>query len=78
MNAFMERSVNDYLYSSSYSSSSRFSDYIFDRNTYETSDGSEISVSTSYSYVWDAGGSVGFSDSALDVPYGATLLDPIR
>ena len=78
MDSFRSASVASYLQGSSYDASARFSDYIFDRNTYETSDGSEISVSTSYSYVWDAGGSVGFSDSALDVPYGATLLDPIR
>ena len=79
MNAFMERSVNDYLYSSNYSASDRFSDYIFDRNEYTTSDGYSVSISTSYDYVWEgSGGTVYYSNSALDVPYGATMLSPSR
>lgn len=77
MSAFMSASVDSYLQSSSYSSSSRFTDYIFDRNTYTTSDGYNVSVSTSYDYVWESGnGTVYYSDSAFDVPSGAILLDP--
>ena len=79
MNAFMEQSVNDYLYSSNYSASDRFSDYIFDRNEYTTSEGYSVSISTGYDYVWEgSGGTVWYSDSALDVPSGATLLTPSR
>lgn len=77
MNAFTSASVNSYLQQSAYSSVNRFSDYIFDRNTYITSTGSEVSVSTSYDYVWEgSNGTVYYSDSALSVPYGASLLDP--
>ena len=78
MNALMEQSVNDYLYSSSYSSSDRFSDYIFDRYEYNTSDGYSVSVSTAYDYVWESNGSVCFSSSAFDVPTNATMLSPVR
>ena len=78
MNALMEQSVNNYLYSSSYSSSDRFSDYIFDRYEYNTSDGYSVSISTQYDYVWESNGAVYFSDSSFDVPSGATLLSPVR
>lgn len=78
MNALMEQSVNDYLYSSSYSSSDRFSDYIFDRYEYSTSDGYSVSISTAYDYVWESNGSVCFSSSAFDVPTNATMLSPVR
>ena len=78
MNALMEQSVNDYLYSSSYSSSDRFSDYIFDRYEYNTSDGYSVSISTAYDYVWESNGSVCFSSSAFDVPTNATMLSPVR
>ena len=77
MSALTTASVESYLQSSSYSSSDRFTDYIFDRNTYTTSDGYDVSVSTSYDYVWEGnGGTVYYSDSAFDVPSGAILLDP--
>jgi len=77
MNALTTASVNSYLQSSSYSSVDRFTDYIFDQNTYTTSDGYEVSISTSYDYVWDGGnGTVYYSDSAFDMPYGATQLYP--
>ena len=78
MNALMTQSVNDYLYSSSYSSADRFSDYIFDRYEYTTSDGYSVSISTSYDYVWENGGTVYYSTSAFDVPTNATLLTPTR
>ena len=77
MNALMSASVNSYLSSSSYSSSERFSDYIFDRNDYTTSDGYSVKISTGYDYVWEGGnGTVYFSNSAMDVPSGATMLTP--
>lgn len=76
MSALTTASVESYLQSSNYSSSDRFSDYIFDRNTYTTSDGYEVSVSNSYDYVWEGDGVVYYSDSAFDVPNGAILLDP--
>ena len=77
MNAFMTQSVNDYLAAPTYSTADRFSDYIFDQNTYTNSDGYSIKVSTAYDYVWDNGsGDFGFSTSAFDVPAGAELLYP--
>ena len=77
MNALMTQSVNSYLSSSSYSASDRFSDYIFDRNEYTTSDGYSCSISSSYDYVWEgSGGTVYYSNNALDMPYGATQLSP--
>jgi len=77
MDALMTQSVNSYLSSSSYSASDRFSDYIFDRNEYTTSDGYSCSISTAYDYVWEgSGGTVYYSNNALDMPYGATQLSP--
>lgn len=79
MDAWRTASVNSYLRSSNYSSVSRFTDYIFDQNTYTTSDGYEVSISTSYDYVWDGGnGTVYYSNSAFDMPYGAVQLYPSR
>lgn len=79
MSALTTASVNSYLQSSNYSSVNRFTDYIFDQNTYTTSDGYDVSVSTSYDYVWEnSNGSVGYSNSAFDMPYGATQLYPTR
>ena len=77
MDALMSSSVDSYLQSSSYSSTDRFTDYIFDRNTYTTSDGYDVSISTSYDYVWEGdNGTVYYSDSAFDMPYGAEQLYP--
>ena len=77
MNALTSQSVNSYLSSSSYSASDRFSDYIFDRNEYTTSDGYSCSISTSYDYVWEgSNGTVYYSNSAFDMPSGATQLSP--
>ena len=79
MDAWRTASVNSYLQSSSYSSVNRFTDYILDQNTYTTSDGYEVSISTGYDYVWDGGnGTVYYSNSALDMPYGAAQLYPSR
>ena len=61
----------------SYSSSDRFSDYIFDQNDYTTEQGDHVKVSTSYDYVYQTGGStVYYTNDASVVPYGATMLDP--
>ena len=55
----------------------RFSDYMFDQNDYTLSDGSHVKVSTAYDYVWEgSGGTVYYSDSAFDMPYGAVQLSP--
>ncbi len=79
MNSLMSQSVNNYLYSSNYSASDRFSDYIFDRNEYTTSDGYGVSISTAYDYVWEgSNGTVYYSNSSFDMPYGATQLYPTR
>ena len=79
MNALTSASVNSYLQSSSYSNTDRFTDYIFDQNSYTTSDGYEVKISTEYDYVWDGGnGTVYYSDSAFDMPYGAVQLYPNR
>ena len=77
MNALMSQSVNNYLSSSNYSASSRFSDYIFDQNEYTTSDGYSCSISTAYDYVWEGdNGTVYYSNSAFDMPSGANQLSP--
>ena len=77
MNALTTASVESYLNSSSYSSVDRFSDYIFDQNDYTTSDGYNVKISTGYDYVWDGGnGTVYYSSSSFDMPYGATQLYP--
>ena len=77
MNAFTSASVESYLQQSAYSSVDRFTDYIFDRNTYTTSDGYDVSISTAYDYVWEgSGGTVYYSGSAFDMPYGAVQLSP--
>ena len=76
MNALVSQSVNSYLSSSSYSASDRFSDYIFDRNEYTTSDGYTCTISTAYDYVWEDNGTVFYSNSSFDMPSGATLLNP--
>ena len=77
MNALVSQSVESYLNSSNYSYSDRFSDYIFDRNEYTTSDGYTCDISTSYDYVWEgSGGTVYYSNNALDMPSGATRLSP--
>ena len=60
----------------SYSTSDRFSDYIFDQNDYTTLDGSHVKVSTSYDYVYQSGSSVYFTNDALSIPSGATMLTP--
>ena len=57
----------------------RFSDYMFDQNDYTLSDGSHVKVSTAYDYVWTGSdGNVYYSNSALDMPSGATQLYPNR
>ncbi len=77
MDSFMSESVNTYLASSSYDTAARFSDYMFDQNTYTTSDGYDISISTGYDYVWEgSNGNVYYSQYASDMPYGATQLSP--
>ncbi len=76
MDSFRSESVNSYLASSSYDTAARFSDYILDQNTYATSSGCDVSISTDYDYVWESGGSVYYSRSASDVPYGASVLSP--
>ncbi len=60
----------------SYSNADRFSDYIFDQNDYTTLDGDHVKVSTSYDYVYQSGSSVYFTNDALSIPAGATMLDP--
>lgn len=51
-----------------------FSDYLFDQNSYRTSDGDTVKISTAYDYVWEQNGTVYFSDNASAIPYGATRL----
>ena len=44
---------------------------------YTTSDGYTCDISTSYDYVWEgSGGTVYYSNNALDMPSGATRLSP--
>ncbi len=77
MDTFMSESVDSYLASSSYDTAARFSDYMFDQNTYTTSDGYEVSISTGYDYVWEGdNGMVFYSQYASDMPYGAVQLSP--
>ena len=59
-----------------YHNTDRFSDYIFDQNDYTTLDGDHVKVSTAYDYVYQSGSNVYFTNDALSVPYGATMLTP--
>lgn len=73
--SMVESNMNSGSYGSY--SGSRFSDYMFDRNEYTLSDGSSVSVSTAYDYVWEgSNGSVYYSNSLFDAPGGATQLYP--
>ncbi len=63
----------------------RFSDYMFDRNTYDIGDGGVVKVDTKYDYVWmDNGGNVIGTNSSLfnpNVDAGGSSyrqLEPIR
>ena len=60
-----------------YSTTDRFTDYIFDQNDYTTEQGDHVKISTSYDYVYQTGSpTVYYTNDASVVPYGATMLSP--
>ena len=69
-------SMVDSTLGGTYHNTDRFSDYIFDQNDYTTLDGDHVKVSTSYDYVFQVGGSVGFTNDALSIPTNAVMLTP--